>query len=401
MRIKFSLIMILLASCTLQFSSAQQKLRLKEAGETIAAANLLPAYLNQLKDKNIALVANQSSIVGKTHLLDTLISSGIQVKVIFTPEHGFRGDQDAGASINNSKDNKTSLPIISLYGKHKMPKAADLAEIDLLVFDLQDVGVRFYTYISTLTYVMEACARQSIPVMVLDRPNPNGFFIDGPVLDSQYTSFVGLHKIPIVYGLTIGEYALMVNGEGWLPDGLHCDLTIIPMNNYDRFAIDKLPTKPSPNLPNHQSIYLYPSLCLFEGTAISIGRGTSFPFQVFGHPELKNFPFIFEPQKSPGASQPKHESKTCYGKDLRSFADNFQDHHLYQLNLDWIIEAYRSFPDKDSFFNAYFEKLAGTSTLRKQIEQGMSSEEIRASWKDELDAYKKIRIKYLQYPDFE
>ena len=400
MRINLTFIILLLTCFGHLTSNAQQKLVLKEPATTISAAQRIPFYLEKLKGKNIALVANQSSVIGKTHLVDTLISSNINILKIFTPEHGFRGDQDAGALIDDSKDQKTALPIISLYGNHKMPTAEDLQNIDLVLFDLQDVGVRFYTYISTLSYVMEACAREGIPVVVLDRPNPNGFYVDGPVLESGYTSFVGLHKVPVVYGLTIGEYALMVNGEKWLADGLNCELEVIKMENYDRFSIDQLAVKPSPNLPNYQAVFLYPSLCLFEGTAISIGRGTEFPFQVFGHPALSNFSFAFTPQKAAGASKPKLEGELCYGKDLRSFAETFNEQQPYRLNLEWIIEAYKNFPEKNKFFNNYFDKLAGNSTLRMQIEAGLSAEQIRASWKGELDKYKKIRVKYLLYPDF-
>lgn len=400
MRINLVFIVLLLTSCSFSTSKAQQKLILKAPGTTISAAQRVPAYLHKLNGKNIALVANQSSLIGNTHLVDTLISSNINLVKIFTPEHGFRGDQDAGALINDSKDAKTGLPIISLYGNHKMPTKEDLENVDLVLFDLQDVGVRFYTYISTLSYVMEACAREEIPVIVLDRPNPNGFYVDGPVLENGFTSFVGLHHVPIVYGLTIGEYALMVNGENWLGDGLSCDLEVVKMDNYDRFAIDRLAVKPSPNLPNYQAIFLYPSLCLFEGTSISIGRGTAFPFQVFGHPALVDFPFTFTPEKSFGASKPKLESELCFGKDLRPFAESFNEHQSYHINLEWIIEAYRNFPEKDKFFNNYFDKLAGNATLRKQIESGLNSEQIRASWQADLDKYKKIRMKYLLYPDF-
>lgn len=385
----------------LSCSKAQQKIRLKDVGETSTASTRLPIYLDKLANKNIAVVANQSSRIGNTHLVDTLISRNINIIKIFTPEHGFRSDQDAGALIDNSKDQKTGLPIISLYGNHKMPSAEDLENVDLVLFDLQDVGVRFYTYISTLTYVMEACARAEIPVVVLDRPNPNGFYVDGPILENAYTSFVGLHKVPIVYGLTIGEYGLMVNGEKWLADELSCELQVVKMENYDRFAIDQLAVSPSPNLPNFQSVFLYPSLCLFEGTAISIGRGTEFPFQVFGHPALSGYPFTFVPQKTVGASSPMLEGELCYGIDLRPYAEAFVEHQPYDLKLEWIIEAYHHFPDKSKFFNNYFDKLAGNSSLRKQIEAGLSPTEIRASWKNELEAYKKIRIKYLLYPDFE
>ncbi|MDR0969894.1 MAG: DUF1343 domain-containing protein [Lentimicrobiaceae bacterium] len=380
--------------------NAQQSkmLQLKEAGETQGAAARIDAYKPYLIGKKVGVVANQSSLVYNVHLIDTLLTHNIKIVKIFTPEHGFKGTADAGALIKNSTNTKTALPIVSLYGNNKKPTADDLKGIDILLFDLQDVGVRFYTYISTLTYVMEACAEQNIPVIVLDRPNPNGYYIDGPILEPQHRSFVGLHAVPIVYGLTIGEYSLMVNGEGWLENNLKCALTVIPMTDYDRYTIDKFPVSPSPNLPNYESIYLYPSLCLFEGTVLSVGRGTDFPFQVFGHPNLKTYDFSFVPQQKQGASKPKFEGERCYGLDLRTYACNFQNNKPYELQLDWLLDAYKAM-NENSFFLNYFEKLTGTSALRKQIESGATSEQIRESWQKGLDAYKKIRIKYLLYPD--
>jgi uncharacterized protein YbbC (DUF1343 family) len=375
-----------------------QPIAIKPVGETLSGATDVSAYLPLLKNKKVGVVANQSSLIGSTHLVDSLIALDINILKVFTPEHGFRGDADAGAHIVSGKDSRTGLELISLYGNHKKPTAEDLNQVEVVLFDLQDVGVRFYTYISTLSYVMEACAAYEIPVIVLDRPNPNGFYIDGPILDKQHSSFVGLHPVPIVYGMTIGEYALMVNGEKWMQNQLECDLTVVPLRNYDRSAIDELAIKPSPNLPNYQSIFLYPSLCLFEGTAVSIGRGTDFPFQVYGHPDFPESGFSFIPESRPGATNPKHLGKSCNGYDLRNLA-NKPDKKLAKLNLSWILEAYQDIEESD-FFNAYFEKLAGSSTLRQQIIEGETEENIRASWQSGLEQFRKIRSKYLIYPDF-
>lgn len=387
-----------------QYCKSQDKtniiseLHLNKAYQTQGSAARIGAYTPYLMSKKVGVVANQSSIINDKHLVDTLLTLKINITKIFTPEHGFRGNEDAGATINNSVDSRTSIPIISLYGKKKKPSADDLSGVEVVLFDLQDVGTRFYTYISTLTYVMEACAENNIPLIVLDRPNPNGYYIDGPILEQEHKSFVGLHSVPIVYALTIGEYGLMVNSENWLSNNLKCNLTVIPMLNYDRYSIDELPVMPSPNLPNYEAVYLYPSLCLFEGTVLSVGRGTDFPFQVFGHPQLNNFDFDFTPKSKVGAAKPKLENQKCFGKDLRDYAHNFKNNKPYQLNLSWLIDSYNQMKGQDFFIN-YFEKLAGTSKLRKQIESGMTEEQIRASWQEDLDRYKKIRAKYLLYPD--
>ncbi len=375
-----------------------QQIEIKAAGKTLPGASSMEDYILLLKNKRVGVVGNQSSLVGSTHLVDSLLNLDIKIVKVFTPEHGFRGDADAGTHIASGKDGITGLELISLYGNHKKPAKADLFNVDIILFDLQDVGVRFYTYISTLTYVMEACAENEIPLIVLDRPNPNGFYIDGPVLRKQHSSFVGLHPVPIVYGMTIGEYAMMVNGEKWMQNHLECDLTVIPLRDYDRNAIDILAIKPSPNLPNYQSIFLYPSLCLFEGTAVSIGRGTDFPFQVYGHSDFPESNFSFIPESRPGASNPKHLGRSCNGYDLRKLA-NEPDKQLAKLNLSWILEAYQNLENAD-FFNAYFEKLVGNSKLRQQIIKGESEENIRASWQPELEQFRKIRSKYLIYPDF-
>lgn len=363
------------------------------------AAERFSAYKSLLKDKNIALVANQASLVGDEHLVDFFLSEDINVLKIFSPEHGFRGNADAGEKVKDGIDSKTNLPIVSLYGNHKKPFPDDLKEINLLVFDLQDVGVRFYTYLSTLHYMMEACAENNIPLLVLDRPNPNAHYIDGPVLEDDCKSFVGLHPVPIVYGMTIGEYGKMINGEKWLNNGIQCDLTVISCDNWNRNSIYKLPVKPSPNLPNYKSIQLYPSLCFFEGTVVSAGRGTDFPFQAYGHPLLSKTKFEFKPRSIAGASKnPKFKGQTCGGEDLRLIdVENLREKK--QLDLSFLLNAYSELNGKTKFFNSFFEKLAGTKQLRQQIIQGKSECEIRNSWQIKLDEFKLIRKKYLIYEE--
>ncbi len=368
------------------------------AEEAIVGASRLELYLPLIENKNVAIVANQTSIFNNKHLVDTLLSQNINIKKIFTPEHGFRGTADEGALINNSIDEKTELPIISLYGKNKKPNSEQLEGIDILLFDLQDVGTRFYTYISTMTYVMEAAAENNIPVIVLDRPNPNGFYIDGPILEKENASFVGLHQVPVVYGLTIGEYAQMVNGEYWLNDSLQCDLTVIPLGNYNRNDIYDLPIKPSPNLPNWESVYLYPSLCFFEGTIVSVGRGTESPFQVYGHPMIES-EYSFTPKQAEGRGKPLHCDTECFGESLSNYASDYKE-NKNELNLTWLIRAYNHLKDKEDFFNNFFVKLSGTKELQRQIESGLSEDEIRKSWEEGIKKYKKTRSKYLLYKDF-
>ena len=395
----FSLALILLAilpqaKAQIFKMNDEPKLAFIDKEHYVCAAMQLDDYLPFIEGKRVGIVGNQTSIVGETHLVDTLLSLGIDVRKIFTPEHGFRGTADAGAKVNSSKDEKTGLPIVSLYGKNKKPTPEMLQGIDLILFDLQDVGVRFYTYISTMTYVMEAAAENDLPVVVLDRPNPNGFYVDGPVLKSENSSFVGLHQVPVVYGMTIGEYAQMVNGEGWLKGGLTCDLTVIPINNYVRYAIYELPVKPSPNLPNWESVYLYPTLCFFEGSIVSIGRGTETPFQIYGHPNMRGS-HTFTPKSTSGASKPLLEGQRCRGENLVEFAHDYA-HNENQLHLEWIIEAYQQLKDK-GFFTNYFRLLSGDKQLQRDIENGKSADEIRASWKNDLEAFKAVRKKYLLY----
>jgi len=349
-----------------------------------------------IEGKAVAVVANQTSKIGSTHLVDTLFSIGINIKVIFAPEHGFRDLADAGESIENSKDTETGIPIISLYGSHLKPTPLDLKGIDVVIFDIQDVGTRFYTYISTLHYILESCAENHIKCLVLDRPNPNGFYFDGNILDTTYKSFVGMDPIPVVYGMTVGEYSNMLNGEGWLKKSVKCDLDVINCKNYTHKTLYELPVRPSPNLPNQTSVYLYPSICFFEGTVVSLGRGTSFPFQVFGSPKLPDRGFSFIPESLPGAKNPLLLGVKCFGTDLRdAMKQNLVPKP--ELNLEWLISAYKDFPDKDKFFNSYFDVLAGGPVLRKQIQKGMTSEQIKATWKEGLAKFSKIREKYLLY----
>ncbi len=364
-------------------------------------AESMDEYLPLLKGKKIALVVNQTSLVGKTALPDTLLKLKIKVKKVFAPEHGFRGEASAGAEVKNSKDKKTGLPILSLYGKNKKPTADDLKDIDVVVFDIQDVGVRFYTYTSTLHYVMEACAENNKPLIVLDRPNPNGFYIDGPVLDTAFKSYVGMHPVPLVHGMTIGEYAQMINGEGWLWNKEKCALTVIKVKDYAHGDYYQLPVGPSPNLATMQAVYLYPSTGLLEGTDVSVGRGTPHPFEWIGKPGFTQGVIEFTPISIPGKSEsPPYLGQVCKGLELTKFADDYIKFSK-QVYLFWLIGFYNDSKDKDHFFNDFFDKLAGTDVLRKQIRDGLDSEKIRASWKPGIEAFKKIRAKYLLYDDFE
>lgn len=356
-------------------------------------------YFPLIKHKSIAVVANNASQIAGKNVVDSLHAAGFEIKRILSPEHGFRMFFGAGTTVKNSIDSATGIPVVSLYGKKKKPEKSDFKGVDMVVFDLQDVGVRFFTYISTLTYVMEACAENNTPLLVLDRPNPNGFFIDGPCLDSSQASFVGLHPIPIVYGMTIGEYAQMVNGEGWLKNGVICELNVIPLEGYSHASRYLLPVRPSPNLPTMEAVYLYPSLCLFEGTIMSVGRGTEFPFQVFGHPNMKGFSFSFIPVRMPGVNDdPLFKGEECRGVDLRKFYAE-RPKMMGRINLSWLKMGFKDLGSKPEFFTAYFDKLAGTKELKQQILQDLPESEIRKSWEPGLEAFKKIRVKYLIYPD--
>nr|WP_196851450.1 DUF1343 domain-containing protein [Flavobacterium sp. CG_9.10] len=397
----FSLLFLFttLISCTTKKTQAQEmkndsliKVTSISKNDIKTGADNFDTYLPLLKDKKIGIVTNQTGILSnKTHLVDFLLGKDIAIKTIFAPEHGFRGTADAGEHVVDGRDPKTGLPIISLYGDNKKPKPEQLAGIEIMVFDLQDVGARFYTYISSLHYIMEACAENNIPLLILDRPNPNGSIVDGPILEKEFTSFVGMHPIPLLHGMSIGEYAQMINGEKWLKNGIQCKLTVIQCLYYNRKMNYSLPIKPSPNLPNDQAVNLYASLCLFEGTNVSVGRGTEKQFQIYGSPYLPKSDFTFTPKPNLGAQNPVYNGVLCYGEDLSTYL------RVNKLELKWLIKAYTATPDKTKFFNSFFTKLAGTKKLQQQIESGNSEKEIRESWKKGLNEFKKMREKYLIY----
>ena len=391
MKTKFNLIIWTLALIFSSCSAATQPSS-NEKLPIVTGAEQLDVLLPKIKDKRVALVVNNTSLIGKTHLADTLKSRGIKIMKVFGPEHGFRGNAADGQHIEDSVDSKTGIPIFSLHGNNKKPSAEQLANVDIVIFDIQDVGARFYTYISTMHYVMVAAAENGKEVIVLDRPNPNGHYVDGPVRKPEFKYFLAMHPIPIVHGLTVGELAQMINGEGWLEGNLKCNLTVVLLKNWTHSDTYSLPVRPSPNLPNDQAIKLYPSLCLFEQTAISVGRGTTMQFQVLGNPELKDLPFRFTPISMPGISdKPPHQNKECFGLDLRNV--NVEP----KLDLSYLIKFYNLYPNKEKFFLKFFDNLAGTIELRKQIVDGLTEEQIRASWQQELKAYKEIREKYLLY----
>ena len=393
--------MFLLTACVQGTPSKDTLAPVSEDSGTVlrTGAECMERYLPFLEGKRVAVCGNQTSVVGKTHQVDTLLSRNVNIVKLFCPEHGFRGQAEAGATIASGKDPLTGLPVVSLYGKNKKPTAEQLQNVDIVLFDLQDVGCRFYTYISTLHYVMEAAAENGVKVIVLDRPNPNGFYVDGPVLEPQYKSFVGMHPVPIVYGMTIGEYARMINGEKWLANGVQCDLTVIKLEGYTHETRYALPVAPSPNLQTTEAIYLYPSLCLFEGTNVSVGRGTDQPFEMYGAPGMQSGDYRFTPRAIPGVSEnPPFKGLECRGYLLHDIAaDNLNNPG--RLNLSYLLTAYRNCVDQSSFFlkNNFFDKLAGTDQLRKQLVVGASEEEIRASWEPDLEKFRHIREQYLLY----
>lgn len=360
--------------------------------EIIQGAERVDYYFNKLNDKKIAIIANNTSVIktskGSTHIIDTLIAKGLSINKIFSPEHGFLGDKDDGEKFEN--DFYNNIEIISLYGGNRRLKDEDIEDIDIIIFDIQDVGVRFYTYLSTLHYAMESAARKNKKFIIMDRANPNSFYIDGPVLDLKNSSFIGLHPVPIVYGMTIGEYGLMINGEGWLENNLKVDLEVIKLKNYNHKLKYEPPIRPSPNLPNIQSIYLYPSLAFLEKTEVSVGRGTTTQFQIYGHPDFKG-DFSFTPQPNFGSQYPKLKGVLSYGEDLRNYKTS------NMIELKWLINSFTQINDKNNFFRSDFDKLSGTSNLKKQIIEGLSESEIRDSWKEGLEKFKKIRKKYLLY----
>jgi len=389
------------------FTCQSQNMVTKVVGKDITTADIkvgaeqTATYFPWIKGKRIAVVANVTSMIKNTHLVDSLVNAGFDIKKVFCPEHGFRGESEAGEDVVSTVDAKTKLPVVSLYGNNKKPKPEDLADVDVVIFDIQDVGARFYTYISTMHYVMEACAENNKLFIVLDRPNPNGYYIDGPVLEKEFTSFVGMHPVPIVHGMTIAEYACMINGEKWLSNGIQCQLKFVKVYNYNHTDLYQLPQKPSPNLPTMESVYMYPTFCLFEGTCISVGRGTNRPFEIIGHPLLDSTGFSYTPHSIPGMSKkPLYEGLTCNGYDFKNYAAIFIKGYG-RLYLFPLLELYKQLNSKTEFFNDYFDKLAGTAKLKQQIISGATEEAIRKSWEPELEKFKQIRKKYLLYNDFE
>lgn len=422
-------LIILLIISAVSFSCNSQKINTTSSdhqSSIVAGAERMEVYLPLLKGKRIGVFANQTSMVRNTHLVDTLQKSGIKISVIFGPEHGFRGTADAGEKIGNYIDSKTGIPVVSLYGSKRKPSAEDLKDVDILLFDIQDVGVRFYTYISSLEEFMNVAFETGKPLMILDRPNPNGFYVDGPVLEAKYKSFVGMQPVPVVYGMTIGEYAMMIAGEKWLsekanarhdyyqtakntPPDTMFHFMVIKCGNYDHKSKYVLPVRPSPNLPEIQSIYWYPSTCYFEGTVFSEGRGTEKPFQIFGHPSLPNNLYKFTPVSTAGAKEPKLKNQICYGWNLHDSPEKVLNKVDNKIQLKYLLDAYKLFPDKENFFikpksgnldESFFNKLSGNGILIKQVQSGLSEEEIRKSWQPDLNKFKEIRKKYLLYEDF-
>lgn len=354
-------------------------------------------YLPLLEGKRVGILTNHTGTVGRTHLVDTLLSLGIDIRVVFAPEHGFRGDADAGESIGNYKDRKTGIDVLSVYGSNKRPQDSVMRKLDVLLFDIQDVGLRYYTYLSSMHYLMEACADNGKELIVLDRPNPNGFYVDGPVLEARHRSFVGMHPIPVVHGMTLGELARMIDGEGWLGNGKHCSLRVVPCANYTHRTRYELPVKPSPNLPNMRAVYLYPSLCFFEGTPVSLGRGTDFPFQAYGHPRMSG-DFAFTPRSNAGAKNPPLKDRLCKGRDLR---ENPSNERIWQAGVDlgYVIEAYRMLDMGEKFFTPMFDKLTGASYVREMILRGEDADAIRERWRNDVNEFLKLRKPYLLYEE--
>ncbi len=380
-----------------QFLIAQSPLSVKEYSSVMLGAQQFDKYVPQLKNKRVGIVTNITGVINTTSIVDTLLKLKVNVKKIFGPEHGFRGNTEAGEKVTSNIDAKTGLPIVSLYGSNKKPTAEQLKNIDVLIYDIQDIGVRFYTYISTMCYAMEACAENKKEFIVLDRPNPNGFYIDGPTMKNEFKSFLGIHNVPLVYGMTCGEYARMANAEGWLKNKVKCNLTVIPLKNYDRKATYALPVKPSPNIPNLEAILMYPGLGLFEGTIISLGRGTDSPFQVIGHPNYSDTAFYFIPKATTLSKEPKYLAKRCYGLDLKK--DDYLKQHPRKMNLNWIKKMYADL-NKPDFFDRNFNFHSGNSELQEQLKAGLSEEEIRKTWQKDLDNFKIVRKKHLLYTDF-
>lgn len=392
-RLPLSKIAAVCAALTILFGAAHA------CDNVRVGAERTEVYLPLLEGKRVGVVANHTAMVGRSHLVDTLRSLGVDIRAVFAPEHGFRGDADAGESVNGYIDKKTGIRVVSIYGANKKPSAKDIVPLDIVVFDIQDVGMRYYTYLSSMHYVMESCAESGVPIVVLDRPNPNGMYVDGPVLDMKYRSFVGMHPIPVVHGMTLGELAGMINGEGWLEGGAKCDLTVVTCEGYNHRTRYVLPVKPSPNLPNLRSIYLYASLCFFEATTFSIGRGTDFPFQVYGHPKMADKGFRFTPRSVEGAKNPPHKDAVCYGTDLRTIPDD-EAVIANGVDLAYLIDAYKNrVPSEKFFVSNLFEKLVGAAYVREMIVEGCSADEIKEMWKGDVEKFKRQRKPYLLYEE--
>lgn len=367
-------------------------------GQVVTGAERTDQYVDKLRGKKVGILTNHTGLIEKTHLVDSLISSGINVKTVFAPEHGFRGSADAGENVESYTDPRTGVRVVSIYGSNKRPKDNYIKDLDIIIFDIQDVGLRYYTYLSSLHYMMEACAANGRELIIFDRPNPNGFYVDGPILEPKYKSFVGMHPIPVVHGMTLGELALMINGEGWLEGKVKCDISIVKCLNYTHRTKYELPVKPSPNLPNMRSVYLYSSLCFFEGTPLSIGRGTSFPFQIYGHPALPDEGFYFTPQSTEGAKNPPLKDKKCYGHDLRQTPS---DEKLWQegIDLSYIVDSYRIIGGGDKFFLPIFNLLTGTGYIKEMIIAGASARQIEERWRDDVEKFRNQRKPYLLYAE--
>lgn len=401
MKYKYAVAFAILCSLA-SYSYGQMNTNLPDEGDhIIVGAGRMNEYLPLLKGKRVAILTNQSALVNGIQIVDTLLKRGVHIVAIFGPEHGFLGTANAGATVTNDVYSSEKIPVISLYGKHFKPTAEDLKDVDIMLYDAQDVGVRYYTNLASMQFFMEAAAENHKPFIILDRPDPLGFYIDGPILEKKFKSLVGMQPIPIIYGMTIGEYAKMLIGQHWLSDPkMKPDLTVIKCLHYTHNSLYQLPARPSPNLHDMASIYLYPSLCFFEGTPCSVGRGTQYPFQLFGHPDFPDSLYSFTPQSELGATDPKLKGQVCYGFLVADNAKEALEKTGHHLQLKWIIEAYHLFPDKENFFDKHFTNLAGTDKLQQEIKDGWSEEKIRKSWQPGLKKFKQIRKKYLLYPDF-
>lgn len=391
----FSILAVLCFASLIGCGSAQAA---ADGGGVTVGAQRTDIYMPHLAGKKVGILANHTALVDGVHLVDTLLALGVDVRTVFAPEHGFRGTADAGEHVATYKDEKTGIDVLSIYGSNKKPPVAEVRKLDAVVFDIQDVGLRYYTYLSSMHYMMESCAEAGVPMIVLDRPNPNGMYVDGPVLEMKNKSFVGMHPIPVVHGMTLGELARMINGEGWLAAGVKCDLTVVPCAGYTHRTRYELPVRPSPNLPNMRSIYLYSSLCFLEGTPVSVGRGTDFPFQVYGHPDMKNHAFTFTPRANDAAKNPPQKDKLCYGTDLRQLPSD-EEVIAAGVDLSYVVDCYRTLGMGEKFFTRMFTLLTGVDYVREMIVAGKDAAQIKARWADDVEKFKEQRKPYLLYEE--